>query len=44
MSRDVSASPLPEPDPDRMREIWHAASPFWRLELPPCDAVGEHGG
>jgi hypothetical protein len=38
LSRDVSASrPSDEPDPDRMREVWHAASPVWQLELPPYD-------
>ena len=37
MSRDVSPSSAGEPDPGRMREIWNAASPFWRLELPPED-------
>jgi hypothetical protein len=38
MSRDVSGpEPAREPDPERLREIWHNASPAFRIQLSPYD-------
>lgn len=38
MSQNVTGpKPTPDPDPDRLQEIWHNASPAWRMQLPPYD-------